>query len=78
MQTDRGMAASRQAVADAAAVNRRLAELKVLDQPTSDREAIDLIMKEIVEHGLMELGFLSSDGNCGGDFVRLAAIVETL
>jgi alkylation response protein AidB-like acyl-CoA dehydrogenase len=78
MQADQRLAASIRAGADAAAVNRRLAELKVLDRPGSDREAIDLVMIEIAEHGLMEIGFLDSGSNSGGDFVRLAAIVETL
>ena len=60
MQADQGMTASTKVDADAAAVNRRLAELKVLDRPNSERETIDLVMKEIAEHGLMEIGFLNS------------------
>ena len=78
MHADQGLAPSTRAVADAAAVNRRLAELKVLDRPNSEREAIDLIMMEIAAHGLMEIGFLDSGRNSGGDFGRLAAITETL
>jgi len=78
MQANQGPASSTQAAADAAAVNRRLAELKVLDRPNSEREAIDRVMAEIVAHGLMEIGFLNSGGNSGGDFGRLAAITETL
>ena len=78
MQADQGLAPSARAVADAAAVNRRLAELKVLDRPNSEREAIDLVMMEIAAHGLMEIGFLDSGRNSGGDFGRLAAITETL
>jgi alkylation response protein AidB-like acyl-CoA dehydrogenase len=78
MQADQRLAASARAAADAAAVNRRLAELKVLERPASERETIDLVMQEIVAHGLMEIGFLSSGRNCGGDFDRLAAIAETL
>jgi alkylation response protein AidB-like acyl-CoA dehydrogenase len=78
MQADQELTPSARAVADAAAVNRRLAELKVLDRPSSEREAIDLVMMEIAAHGLMEIGFLDSGRNSGDDFGRLAAITETL
>src|SRR5437879_5294332 len=78
MQADQEQTPSTRAVADAAAVNRRLAELKVLDRPNTEREAIDLVMKEIAAHGLMEISFLDSGRNSGDDFGRLAAIVETL
>jgi len=76
MQADQGLTPSARAAADAAAVNRRLAELKALDRP--EREAIDLVMREIAARGLMEIGFLDSGRNSGGDFGRLAAITETL
>jgi alkylation response protein AidB-like acyl-CoA dehydrogenase len=78
MQADQELAPSARAAAAAAAVSRRLAELKVLDRPSTGREAIDLVMKEIAAHGLMEIGFLDTGRNSGGDFHRLAAIVETL
>jgi len=78
MQGDQSLAASAQAVAQAGAVNRRLAELKVLDRSISEREVIDLVMTEIVANGLMEIGFLNSGRNSGGDFHRVAAITETL
>lgn len=78
MQADEGLAASARASANAAAVNRRLAESKVLECPGSERDAIDRVMKEIAAHGLMEIGFLDSGRNSGGDFGRLAAITETL
>ncbi|TMK50299.1 MAG: acyl-CoA dehydrogenase family protein [Alphaproteobacteria bacterium] len=78
MQADQGPAASTLAGANAAAVNHRLAEGKVLERPSSERDAIDCVMKEIAAHGLMEIGFLDSGRNSGGDFGRLAAITETL
>src|SRR2546421_8452565 len=78
MQADEGLAASTLAGANAAAVNHRLAEGKVLERPSSERDAIDCVMKEIAAHGLMEIGFLDSGRNSGGDFGRLAAITETL
>jgi alkylation response protein AidB-like acyl-CoA dehydrogenase len=78
MQADEGLAASTRAGANAAAVNRRLAECKVLECPGSERDAIDRVMTEIAAHGLMEIGFLDSGRNSGGDFGRLAAITETL
>src|SRR5262249_38397688 len=78
MQADQGLAPSARAAAAAAAVSRRLAELKVFEGPSTGREAIDLVMKEIAAHGLMEIGFLDTGRNSGGDFHRLAAIVETL
>jgi hypothetical protein len=74
MQADQGLAASTRARAEAAAINRRLAERKVLDRPGSEREAIDLVMMEIAAHGLMEIGFLDSGRNSGGDFGRLGRL----
>ena len=78
VQAEQELAPSAPAVADAEAFNRRPAELKVLDLPNSEREAIDLVMKEMVAHGLMEISFLNSGCNGGGDFRRLATIAETL
>src|ERR1043166_6957149 len=77
MPADQGPNAIARAVADATAVTRRLAELKILDRPAPERETIDRVMSEIVAQGLMEVGFLGArDGP--GEFNRLAAIVETL
>src|SRR5205814_2896840 len=74
MQADQGLAASTLAGANAAAVNHRLAEGKVLERPSSERDAIDCVMKEIAAHGLMEIGFLDSGRNSGGDSARLRRI----
>jgi alkylation response protein AidB-like acyl-CoA dehydrogenase len=79
MQEDQRLAASSPAAVEAAAaVVRRLEELKVLDRAKSEREAIDSIMAEIAAHGLTELGLLTSGRNNAGDFCRIAAASETL
>jgi alkylation response protein AidB-like acyl-CoA dehydrogenase len=78
MQSEQRQAITAQAVTDAAAATRRLAELKVLEGSGSDREVADAVMAEIAANRLMDFGFLGSQRNTAGDYLRLATVMETL